>query len=141
MNSLCNEARHRHHRPGAHYRHHHHENEKPLVLIGSVPSNGQTNVSPNINAIKLIFGRDFDNDLGWANAGNQIDMWQDSNKVPIRIRKGSDRCEGHRVILVKPINPLLGGTTYKVRVKSFFVDKNGEKIKRIKLIVFTTRCR
>lgn len=131
----------RHH----HHHHHHHRNNncinRPLVLVSSDPRNGQKNVSPYIKAIKLIFGRNYDNDENLANAFIEIDMWQGMNKVPIRIRRGKNRIDGQRVILVIPINPLLGGETYKVRVKSFFVDNDCNTIQKINLIVFTTRCR
>ncbi len=115
--------------------------ERPLVLISSIPRNGQTDVSPSIKAIKLIFGRDFNNDRRLVDAFNEIDMWQGTNKVPIRIRRGIDRIDGHRVTLVIPIDPLLGGVTYKVRIKSFFVDRDGRTSKKCRLIVFTTACR
>ncbi|MDD2587037.1 MAG: Ig-like domain-containing protein [Syntrophomonadaceae bacterium] len=145
MKRCIKDRRHRHRRPRPcdHHRDHDHcpDLKRPLVLISSIPRNGQTDVSPNIKAIKLIFGRDFDNDRGWVNVCNEFDMWQGSNKVPIRIKRGIDKCDGHRVIKIIPINPLRGGVTYKVRVKSFFVDQHGERFKRFKLIVFTTRCR
>jgi len=137
MNSYCADSRHRYHRH--HTRPHF---EKPLVLVKSIPHNRQIGVSPNIKAIKLIFGRDFNNDLCWVNACSEIDMWQGSDRVPIRIsRVRSSKCDGQRVILVIPVNRLRGGVTYKVRVKSFFVDKHGESIKKTNLIVFTTGCR
>lgn len=144
MNSSWQDSRQRHHRHRPHHHHKHHHRtyfKKPLVLISSIPRNGETDVSPDIKAIKLIFGRDFNNDRGWVNVYNEIDMWQGMNKVPIRIQKSIDKNKGHRIILVIPLHPLLGGVTYKVRVKSYFVDKHGEELKRIKLIVFTTGCR
>ncbi len=128
--------------------------QKPLVLIGSVPRDGQTGVSPDIRVIKLIFGRDFENDQGWINVCNKIDMWQDGNQIPIRIRKGKDKCFGHHVILVIPCHSLDGGLTYKVRVKSTFVEvldnidgvvdnldsvnNNVQTFTKAKLIAFTT---
>ena len=140
MNSCCRDGlRRRHRSPRA--KHCFHKFEKPLVLINSFPSNVQTAVSPKIKVIKLTFGRDFNNEEGCFNVRNEIDMWQGSDRIPIHTRKGSDKCAGHRIILVSPVNSLIGGVTYKVRVKSFFVDKNGESSKKISLIVFTTRCR
>lgn len=137
--------RHHHHRPRFRddFRGHDHchDFKGPLVLTSSIPRNNQTGVSPNIKAIKLIFERDFDNDLGLINVCNEFDMWQGMNKVPIRVRKVIDKCDGKHVVKIIPINPLLGGVTYKVRVKSFFVDKHGERFKKFKLIVFTTGCR
>lgn len=139
MNSCCKNSRHIHHR---HRGHHHCPNfDRPLVLIRSIPYDGQTGVSPYIKAIKLIFGRDFDNDRGLVNVYNEIDMWQGTDEVPIRIRRGRNNCGGHQVILVIPYGPLLGGVTYKVRVKSFIVDRFGESREKCKLIVFTTGCR
>lgn len=123
------------------YSNHHAYFQRPLVLIKSIPYNGQTDVSPDIKAIKLIFGKDFNNERGWGNAYNEIDMWQGSDEIPVRIRRGRDNIYEHRVILVIPIDPLLGGKVYKVRIKSFYMDRNGDRIKRIRLIVFTTRCR
>lgn len=122
-------------------RHHCHGFKKPLVLVKSIPFNGQTAVSPRIKVIKLIFGRDFNNEEGCFNVRNEIDMWHGSERLAIRTKKGFDSCGDHHVILVLPVNSLRGGETYKVRVKSFFVDKHGECFKKINLIVFTTRCR
>ena len=145
MSSCCQGSRHRDHRSRRWDRHRDHDHfsdfVRPLVLIASIPRNRQTDVSPDIKAIKLIFGRDFNNDPGLVNDSNEIDMWQGMNMVPIRIRRGIAKHDGHRVILVVPVNPLLAGVTYKVRVKSFFVDRHGKCFKRCRLIVFTTGCR
>jgi len=139
MSSCCQNSKHHHHCHRDHNRCP--DFGRPLVLIKSIPSNMETGVSPDIKAIKLIFGRDFNNDRGLVNATNEIDMWQGTDEVPIRIRRGREKCDGHRVILVKPIDPLLGGVTYKVRIKSIFVDRFGVSFKRCRLIVFSTKCR
>lgn len=140
MSSCCHDKRNGWSKSN-HHRGHCFDFEKPLVLVKSVPFNGQTGVSPNINSIKLVFSRDFDNDPGWHNVLSEIDMWQGSNRVPIRIKRSKDGCDGQKVILVVPVEPLLQAAEYKVRVKSFFVDENGENMKRINLIAFTTGCR
>jgi hypothetical protein len=129
--------------PFRRYRDHNHfpDFQKPLVLVKSIPYNRQTGVSPSIKAIKLIFGRDFDNEPGWVNVGMFIDMWQGSNKIPICIKKTVDNCDGHRDILVIPTNKLLGGVTYKVRVKLLLANEHGETVKKTSLIVFTTGCK
>jgi hypothetical protein len=126
-----------------HHRRHGHlpDFRRPLVLIGSVPRNRQTGVSPSIKAIKLIFGRDFNTDRCLINVENVIDMWQGMNQVPIRIKRVADKQDGHRVLLVIPLIPLIGGVTYKVRVRSVFVYRNGDKVTKCRLIVFSTGCR
>jgi len=143
MNSCCQGGRDIGHRSRHYHRGYDHCRglERPLVLITSIPRNGKTDVSPDIKAIKLIFGRDFNNDRAWVNASNEIELWQGMDNVSIRIRRGIDKCDGHRVILVIPVNPLLAGATYKLRVKSLLVDRNGESLKRCRLIVFKTGCR
>ena len=113
---------------------------RPFVLIASIPRNRQTGVSPKIKAIKLIFGRYFNNDRGLIDVENEISMWQGFKEIPIRIRR-VERHDGHRVLLVIPLVPLIGGVTYKVRVKSVFVYRDGHKVVRCRLIVFSTRCR
>jgi len=117
--------------------------ERPFVLSSSVPRNRQTGVNPNIKAIKLILTRSNDHDhRGFGDVCTEIDMWQNGNRVPIRIRRQRhDGCGERRVILVIPINPLKGGTQYKIRIKSFFIDRCGEKVTKFSLIVFTTGCR
>ena len=114
---------------------------RPLALIGSVPRNRQTGVSPSIKAIKLIFGRHFNTDRCLINVENVIDMWQGMNRVPIRIKRVADKQDGHRVLLVIPLIPLIGGVTYKVRVRTVLVYRNGDKVTKCRSIVFSTRCR
>ncbi|MDD4803142.1 MAG: hypothetical protein PHF24_09425 [Syntrophomonas sp.] len=142
MGCICQEGSRRRHRRRDRRRrcHDFRDFERPLVLIDSIPENGETGVSPDIRAIKLIFGRDFEKGRGFFDAENEIDMWQGMNEVPIRIRRGRDR-RGHRVILVIPIEPLLQDKTYKVRIVSTFVDRHGDTFKRCRLIVFRTGCR
>lgn len=110
-----------------HHGHHKHHNcfpdsfKRPLVFSSSIPRNGQTGVSPNIKAIKLFFTRDFNNDRNLMNVENDIELWQGMNRVPIRIRRATSKQDGQCVILVIPLKPLLGGVTYKVRIKSTFI--------------------
>ena len=118
-------------------------NHGPFVLLSSSPKNGATDVSPNIKAIKLFFGRRRsrdDDDRGACNVFNEIDMWRGKTEVPIRIRRDRGH-DGRRVIKVIPIGRLRAGVTYKVRVKSFFIDRHGNHFSRCKLIVFKTGCR
>jgi len=68
-------------------------------------------------------------------------MWEGTTKVPIRIKESRDRCTGFRTIKVIPIKSLNGGALYKVRIKAFFVDHCGERIKETKMISFTTACK
>ncbi|MDD3364673.1 MAG: Ig-like domain-containing protein [Syntrophomonas sp.] len=138
MNSCCQGGWQRHHNRD---RNRFPNFQRPFVLISSIPRNRQTGVSPDIKAIKLIFGRDFNNDPGLVNDSNEIDMWQGMNKVPIQVSRRIDQRNGHLVILVTPVNPLLAGVTYKVRVKSVFIDRHGAISKTCRLIVFTTGCR
>jgi len=114
---------------------------RPFVLVASIPRNRQTGVSPKIKAIKLIFGRDFNSGRGLIDVENDIDMWQGSTRIPVRIKRVSDRHSGRRVLLVIPLVPLVGGVIYKVRVRSVFIFRNGTKVVRCRLIVFSTRCR
>lgn len=143
-----------------HHGHHNHHRccpdlfKRPLVLTSTIPRNGQTGVSPNIKSIKLIFSRDFNNDRRLINIENDIELWQGSNKIPIRIKRSASRHDGHCVILVIPLMPLLGGVTYKLRIRSTFIrlehredDRCGRRNReedtftRCRLIVFSTRCR
>lgn len=113
-----------------------HRQEGPLlVLSSSTPRNKQKDVSPRIKSIKLVFRQPW----GWCSRLD-IDMWQGSNKIPIRIRESQDRCTGARTIKVVPLKPLLGGKLYKVRIKGLFTDYCGERVKETKMISFTTGC-
>jgi hypothetical protein len=114
--------------------------KRPYVLVGSVPRNRATGVSPKIKAIKLIFSRDVST-RGLVDVENVIDMWQGMKQIPITIRRTVDKKTGRRVLLVIPLVPLVGGVTYKVRVRSVFFFRNGTKVSRCRLIVFTTGCR
>jgi hypothetical protein len=113
---------------------------RPYVLVASVPRNRQTGVSPKIKAIKLIFARDFTT-RGLVDVENVIDMWQGWKQIPITIRRTVDKKTGRRVLLVIPLVPLVGGVTYKVRVRSVLIFRDGKKVTRCRLIVFTTGCR
>jgi len=113
---------------------------RPYVLVASVPRNRAIGVSPNIKAIKLIFARDVTT-RGLIDVENVIDMWQGMNQIPITIRRTIDKKTGRRVILVIPLVPLVGGVTYKVRVRTTLFFRNGTKVSKCRLIVFTTRCR
>lgn len=131
-----------------HHDHHHNDHcpfpfpefRRPFVLVASVPRNRATGVSPNIKAIKLIFARDVTT-RGLIDVENVIDMWQGMKQIPIRIRRTVDKKTGRRVLLVIPLVPLKGGVTYKVRVRSVYFFRNGTKVSKCRLIVFTTGCR
>ncbi|MEN6325385.1 MAG: hypothetical protein ABFD18_04125 [Syntrophomonas sp.] len=107
-----------------------------LVLESSIPRNHQKDVSPNIKSIILKFR----NGLDWSNC-IEVDMWQGTNRVPIRFKEIRDGCSGLRTIKVTPINSLVGGVVFKVRIKAFFVDRCGDSIKKIAMISFTTGCK
>ena len=113
---------------------------RPYVLVASVPRNRAIGVSPKIKAIKLIFARDVTT-RGLIDVENVIDMWQGMNQIPITIRRTIDKKTGRRVLLVIPLVPLVGGVTYKVRVRSVYYFRNGTKVSKCRLIVFTTGCR
>ena len=113
---------------------------RPYVLVSSVPRNRQTGVSSKIKAIKLIFAKDY-NTRGLVDVENIIDMWQGWKQIPISIRRTVDKKTGRRVILVILLVPLVGGVTYKVRVRSILIFRDGKKVTRCRLIVFTTGCR
>lgn len=117
---------------------HDHEHEIPLALKSSVPHNGQTGVSPNLKAIKLVFNRGFDHGRFSACNDLVIELWQGSDMVPIRIKPELNPCKGVNTVLVIPVNPLKGGKVYKLRITMF---SNHDATKSIKLIVFTTACR
>ncbi|MDD2619667.1 MAG: Ig-like domain-containing protein [Syntrophomonadaceae bacterium] len=110
------------------------DDELQLVLESSVPRNGQTNVSPSIKSIKLTFRHGFN----WVDS-YEIDMWQGSNKVPIRVKASHEY--GFKILKVIPVNSLEGGVVYKVRIKAFFVDHCGDTIIKIKMISFRTGCK
>lgn len=122
--------------------HHHGHGLGPLVLVSSVPRNRQTGVNPDIRAIKLTFGRSTSKRRrGLINIDNEIDMWRGLKEVPIRIRRCRDNRAMRRIIKVIPVNRLRAGVTYKVRVKSFFIDRHGNRSSTCQIIVFTTGCR
>ncbi len=112
------------------------EREPLLVLESSVPRNHQKNVSPFIKSIKLVLRRGW----GWSSCVD-IDMWEGSKKMPIRIRESLDKCSGSRTIRVIPVKPLRGGVLYKVRIRKTYVDHCGNRVKESKMISFTTACR
>ena len=131
-----------------HCDHNHHDHfpfpfpdfRRPYVLVASVPRNRAIGVSLKIKAIKLIFARDVTT-RGLIDVENVIDMWQGMNQIPITIRRTIDKKTGRRVLLVIPLVPLVGGVTYKVRVRSVYYFRNGTKVSKCRLIVFTTGCR
>lgn len=127
---------HDHHRDHGYF----HNFSRPYVLVASIPRNRQTGVSPNIKAIKLIFARDYTT-RGLIDVENVIDMWQGLNRIPISIRRTVDKKTGRRVLLVIPLIPLVGGVTYKVRVRSVLIFRDGTKVPKCRLIVFSTGCR
>lgn len=113
---------------------------RPYVLVASVPRNGQKGVSPKIKAIKLILARDVTT-RGLVDVENVIDMWQGWKRIPITTRRTVDKKTGRRIILVIPLVRLVGGVTYKVRIRSVYLFRDGTKIPKCRLIVFSTGCR
>lgn len=110
----------------------------PRFSVSSDPANGQTGVSPDIKSIKLILDGAFPFFKHRDGCSTEIDMWQGMNRIPIRIKRSYTE---PNIIYVIPVNRLRGGVTYKVRIKSYFIDEDGNKDKRIAMIVFSTRCR
>lgn len=141
MNSFCHE---RHDHDFDHD--HSFRFDNSIVVVSSVPRNGQTGVSPNIKSIKLVLDRHFNDGWDWNNGCIEIDMWRGTlcsglHLVPIRIQRSRESCGGRRIIYVIPVNHLRGGTTYRIRIKSISFDRNGVKTTKYKLITFTTACR
>lgn len=144
MINCCKPTHHHHHR-----RHRHHDChfpfETPFDLVSSIPFNGQTNVCPNLKAVKLILQRGFNEGVEF-DVSTQIDMWRGSlpgklHKVPVTVTERGCGSDFRRVILVKPVYPLHGGTVYRVRVMQVFFDPHGVRRVKTALIVFTTGCR
>ncbi|NLV22064.1 MAG: hypothetical protein GXY49_08780 [Syntrophomonadaceae bacterium] len=138
MSNYCQDRCHHHYDHKGHK--HFHRLRRPFVLVASIPRNRQTGVSPKIKAIKLIFAKDYTT-RGLVDVENVIDMWQGMNQIPITIKRVIDKKTGRLVLLVIPLVPLIGGVTYKVRVRSVYFFRDGTQVPKCTLIVFTTGCR
>lgn len=106
-------------------------------LINSFPADGDI-VLPSVNRFALNFNRNVVSNNVWANNLKQIDVWQGFNRVAVRLVKGTSINGSSDSIFIFPVDPLLAGRTYKIRIKSSLEASNGETLGEFILIVFTT---
>lgn len=110
----------------------------PLDLVSSVPANGATGVE-NLESIKLTFSKNVVYMTVRDNNQQCFSLWTGTERIPAEIILADDQIERDKRhdVIVKPLQPLEPGTTYRVEVAPSLESKSGVTLGTKKIISFT----
>ncbi len=116
---------------------------KPLNLAFSIPSDGATGVSPDIDELILAFDKNVVNDAVWENNRQQIRLFRGTTKVSIRVTRVPDTVDFdlRGRIFVSPVNPLRSFTNYRIVILPELTSRAGEELGETVTINFRTGAR
>lgn len=116
---------------------------KPLNFVFSVPANGATGVSPDIEEITLAFDKNVVNDAVWDNNRKQIRLFRGTTRVSIRVTRVPDTVdfELRGRIFVSPVRPLRPLTNYRIVILPELTSKAGEELGETVTVRFRTGIR
>lgn len=110
----------------------------PLVVDSSTPTNGATGVI-NLEYIKIVFSKNVVYMTVRDNNMKCFSLWSGDKKIPAEIIMADDQIEREKRndVLVKPLQPLQAGATYRVEIAPEVQSKSGVYLGHKESISFT----
>lgn len=111
----------------------------PLYIESSIPSDGATGVE-NLEFIKLVFSKNVVYMTIRDSNKQCFSLWTGTEQLPAEIILADDQIEREKRndVVIKPLQPLKAGTTYRVEVSPAMESKSGVTLGSKKTISFTT---
>ncbi len=109
--------------------------QKPLSIISATLEDGRvlqgSTEIPTMPAVKLRFDKNVVNDSVWENNKKSISLISEKNEsIPLHVTRIEDTVDfSQRMnIFVRPVNPLVPGVSYKLKISPVLESKAGEAL-------------
>jgi len=111
----------------------------PLAIVSSIPADGATGVG-NLEFIKVTFSKNVVYMTVRDNNKKCFSLWKGTEQIPVEIIMADDQIEREKRqdVIIKPLQTLQAGTTYRVEVAPTLESKSGVTLGTKKTISFTT---
>lgn len=109
----------------------------PLAIVSSIPKDGE--VVESLDFIKLVFSKNIAYITVRDNNMKCFSLWAGDKQIPVQVILADDQIEREKRhdVLIKPLEPLQPGTTYRVEVSSQLQSKSGVFLGTPDSIVFS----
>lgn len=112
--------------------------KNPLVIESSFPADGASNVA-DLESIKVVFSKNIAYMTVRDNNIKCVSLWSGSESIPCEIIIADDQIEREKRndIIIKPLQPLEKGKTYRVEFAPELQSKSGVSLGEKAAITFT----
>lgn len=112
---------------------------QPLAITDALPADGATGVELS-GQIKLTFSKNVVYMTVRENNLRCFSLWNGEARVPVEVIMADDQVEREKRndVIIKPLQPLQPGTTYRVEVEPALESKSGVTLGQKTTLSFTT---